>query len=151
MRCTTLLAATLLVSAIATDSGAQVTPDRTPLPSVTLPPELDRVLRDYERQWQARDAAALAALFLPDGFVLQSGRPPVRGRAAIAEAYRGSGGPLVLRALAYAVADTVGYIIGGYAAASGQEDGGKFILALRRERDGPWRIAADMDNSNRPR
>ena len=28
-----------------------------PLPSVTLAPELDRVLRDYERAWRASDAA----------------------------------------------------------------------------------------------
>jgi hypothetical protein len=41
-----------------------------PPPSITLPPELDRVLRDYERGWQARDAQALAGLFVPDGFVL---------------------------------------------------------------------------------
>lgn len=151
MRCFALLVASLLLATDASEIRSQAAPGRTPLPSVALPPELDRVLRDYERQWQARDAAGLAALFLPDGFVLQSGRPPVRGHAAITEAYRGAGGPLALRALAYAVADTVGYIIGGYATAPGQEDGGKFILALRRERGGPWRIAADMDNSNRPR
>ena len=28
-------------------------PGPAPLPSVTLPPELDRVLRDYEREWFA--------------------------------------------------------------------------------------------------
>jgi hypothetical protein len=40
------------------------------LPSIELPAALDRVLRDYERAWQARDAAALSALFAEDGFVL---------------------------------------------------------------------------------
>jgi hypothetical protein len=30
------------------------------LPSITLPPELDRVLRGYERTWRAHDAAAEA-------------------------------------------------------------------------------------------
>jgi len=124
-------------------------PSPPPLPSVALPGELDRVLRDYEREWQARSAAGLAALFVADGFVLQGGRPPVRGRAGITEAYqRSGGGPLALRALAYAAADTVGYIIGAYASASGAPDIGKFILALRRERGGPWRIAADIDNGN---
>src|SRR5712692_196215 len=73
----------------------------TSLPSVTLPPELDRVLRDYERAWQAHDPAALAELFDEDGFVLASTRPPVRGRAAIREAYAKAGGPLALRALAF--------------------------------------------------
>ena len=78
------------------------------MPSVALPTMLDRVLREYERAWRASDTAALAALFTPDGFVLMNGRPPVRGRAAIARAYAGQGGPLTLRALAWATADTVG-------------------------------------------
>jgi ketosteroid isomerase-like protein len=126
----------------------QPAPD-APLPSVTLPPELDRVLRDYERAWQARDAAALAALFTEDGFVLSNGRPPVRGRAAIREAYATGGGPLALRALAFATEGKVGYIIGAFAGGPGQPDSGKFVLALRRGDDGRWQIAADMDNSNR--
>jgi ketosteroid isomerase-like protein len=115
-------------------------------PSVSLPAELDRVLRDYERHWQNRNADSLATLFASDGFVLQMGQEPVRGRAAIAAAYRGAGGPLSLRALAFATADTVGYIIGAFAVQQAGPDVGKFILALKRERGGPWRIAADMDN-----
>ena len=39
-------------------------------PSITLAPELDWVLRDFERAWRANDSAALAALFAEDGFVL---------------------------------------------------------------------------------
>ncbi len=117
--------------------------------SVTLPPELDRVLRDYEREWSARSPGGLARLFTNDGFVLQPGRQPARGHAAIIGAYQGSGGgPLALRALAYATADTVGYIVGAYATATGDPDIGKFILLLRRGRDGTWMIAADMDNGN---
>ena len=119
------------------------------LPSVVLPPELDRVLRDYERAWRAGDAAALAALFAEDGFVLQSNRPPVRGRAAIQAAYAGQGsGPLRLRALAFASEDTIAYIVGGYGYGDQPGDTGKFTLTLRREPGGPWRIYSDMDNQN---
>ena len=46
------------------------------LPSVSLPPELDRVLRDYERAWRGNDIPALVALFTDDGFVLQPGKAP---------------------------------------------------------------------------
>jgi ketosteroid isomerase-like protein len=120
------------------------------LPAVALPPELDRVLRDYEQGWRLGDAAALAALFAEDGFVLQGGRPPVRGRAAIRAAYTGqAGGPLRLRALAYAAADTVGYIVGGFRYGDATVDGGKFTLTLRRAPGGRWLIFSDMDNPNR--
>lgn len=119
------------------------------VPDVALPPELDRVLRDYERAWRAGDAAALAALFTEDGFILQSNRPPTRGRAAIRAAYEGQGGaPLRLRALAFSADDTIGYIIGAYGYGAGPGDTGKFTLTLRREPGGPWLIFSDMDNGN---
>lgn len=146
------LAACLVLMLAAPHAVAAPPPEPVPvppLPSVTLPPELDRVLRDYEKAWQARDAAGLAALFAEDGFVLASSRPPVRGREAIRAAYAGAGGPLALRALAYATEGKVGYIIGAFGRAKGGADSGKFVLVLRRGDDGRWLIAADMDNSNR--
>jgi len=120
------------------------------LPSITLPPELGRVLRDYEAGWRRGDAAALAALFAEDGFVMQNGQLPVRGRAAIRRAYEGkSGAPLALRALAVATADTIGYIIGAYGYGDNPGDIGKFTLTLKRKRGEPWLIFSDMDNGNR--
>ena len=122
-----------------------------PVPSVRLPAALDRVLRDYERAWKAGDAAALAELFAEDGFVLQNGRAPVRGRAAIRAAYAGqAGGDLRLRAYAYATADTLGYMVGGYAYGDAPGDVGKWTLTLRRARGGRWLIFSDMDNASRP-
>lgn len=122
------------------------------LPSISLPADLDRVLRDYERAWRSGDASKVAALFSVDGFVLQNGRAPVRGRVAIARAYAGqAGGALRLRALAYAVADTVGYIIGAYGYGDAAGDMGKFTVTLRRPRNGAWEIFSDMDNGNQPR
>jgi ketosteroid isomerase-like protein len=118
------------------------------LPSVQLPPELARVLTDYERAWQQKDAAALAALFAENGFVLSSGVPPLRGRAAIQKHYSGQGGPLSLRALAYAAEGSTGYIIGGFSREQGQPDIGKFTLTLHRASDGRWLIMSDMDNGN---
>jgi ketosteroid isomerase-like protein len=118
--------------------------------SVRLPPELARVLTDYETAWRAGDGAALARLFDPDGFVLANGGPPVRGREAIRRYYKGPGGPLVLRAFAFATEGKVGYIVGGFARQAGQPDVGKFTLTLHRDADGRWLIASDMDNANGP-
>ncbi|HEX7151018.1 MAG TPA: nuclear transport factor 2 family protein [Thermoanaerobaculia bacterium] len=125
-----------------------LTAQEAALPSIELPPELARVLRDYEKGWAARDAKALAQLFADDGFVLSNGKPPVRGRTAIEQAYAESGGPLSLRAMAYSTDGNTGYIIGGYASAKGEADMGKFILALKKDANGRWLIAADIDNSN---
>lgn len=121
-----------------------------PQPSVALPPELARVLTDYEAAWQLRDAAGLAALFADDGFVLAGGRPPARGRAAIERHYAGQGGLLALRAIAFATEGDLGYILGGYARKRGEADVGKFTLTLRRAGDGRWLIVSDMDNGNGP-
>lgn len=132
--------------------GAQQPSPRPPevvprLPSVTLPPELDRVLRDYERLWKAGDGAGLAGLFTEDGFIARPGGW-IRGRDAIRPAYQAmAGGDLRLRALAYSAADTVGYIVGayGYGDKAAEADQGKFVLTLRRTPGAPWLIASDLD------
>jgi ketosteroid isomerase-like protein len=127
---------------------ASPAPAATPLPSVTLPAPLARVLTDYEEAWGRKDAAALAALFAEDGFVLSSGAPPIRGRAAIERHYAGQGGPLALRALAYSTHGSIGFIIGGFARAKGEPDIGKFTLTLVKGARGRWLIQSDMDNGN---
>lgn len=149
-RCQLGLIASMLALVPAT-APTQTPPAPPALPSVSLPQELERVLRDYERAWRAGDARGLAALFTDDGFVLSNGKIPVRGRDAIRAAYQNASGDLRLRALAYAVHDTLGYIIGAYAYGGDDtaRDVGKFMLALRRGRGGLWLIAADIDNTNR--
>jgi ketosteroid isomerase-like protein len=145
--------ALLLCVAFVTVVGGEAFPQESapapaPLPSVEPPAPLARVLTDYESAWQKKDAAALAALFTEDGFVLSSGVPPVRGRAQIEKHYTGQGGALSLRALAYATEGSTGYIIGGFARKKGEPDIGKFTLTLRRGADGKWLIMSDMDNGN---
>ncbi|HSJ64227.1 MAG TPA: DUF4440 domain-containing protein [Gemmatimonadaceae bacterium] len=144
-----LLLAVLALAGVPHVSAQDAAP--APQPSVQLPPELDRVLRDYEMRFRI-GGDTLAALFADDGFVLAGGQPPVRGRAAIARHYDRAGGPLALRAIAYATSGDVGYIIGGYRYEADAPDMGKFTLTLRRAPDGRWLIYSDMDNSNvRPR
>jgi ketosteroid isomerase-like protein len=134
-------------SPVPVHAGPQ-SPVPAPMPSVSLPDPLARVLADYEAAWSSKDASALASLFAEDGFVLPNGASPVRGRARIQQHYLGQGGPLSLRALAFATEGPVGYIIGAYARDKGGPDVGKFTLTLRREADGRWLIVSDMDNGN---
>lgn len=144
---TLILLLAVLVTASPLAGVAQSPPETARLPTVELPPPLDRVLRDYERAWRRSDAAGLAALFTEDGFVLQSNRAPIRGRPAIEALYRRqAGGDLRLRALAFATSEGVGYIIGAYGYGEAPADQGKFTLTLRRGPDQRWLIASDMDN-----
>jgi hypothetical protein len=117
------------------------------LDPVTLPPALDRVLRDYETAWKSGDGTRLASLFTEDGFVLNNGSLPVKGRSKIAQMLTQPGGDLQLRAFAYGTSDSVGYIIGGYRYPQTVGPGGKYILTLRRGAEGRWLIAADMENA----
>ncbi|HEX7704994.1 MAG TPA: nuclear transport factor 2 family protein [Thermoanaerobaculia bacterium] len=136
-----VLLSILAVSAVAEEPAL-------PLESITLPPELARVLTDYERAWEKKDAAQLASLFAEEGYVLATGKPPVQGRTAIEQHYTGQGGPLSLRAFSFAADGKVAYILGGYTTTKGEPDIGKFTLTLRRSDEGRWLIVSDMDNAN---
>ena len=141
-----VLVALVLVGAVPRPAAAQVDQSTT-LPSVDLPQDVDRVLRDYEVAWAAGDNEALASLFTSDGFVLSGGDPHVRGRDAIRERYRNAGGSLILRPVAFEASGDVGFIIGAYGY-DDQGDRGKFVLALRRV-ESRWYIVADMDGAIR--
>jgi hypothetical protein len=130
-------------------AGGQST-DPLGIDPVTLPPALDRVLRDYEAAWEAGDGTKLASLFTEDGFALNNGSLPLQGRSKIAQTLNRPGGDLQLRTFAYGISDSVGYIIGGYRYPESTGPGGKYVLALRRGADGRWLIAADMENSAGP-
>lgn len=119
------------------------------LPTVELPPELDRILREYEQHWRAGEAEALVALFTEDGFVARRGGW-IRGRQGLRQSLEGTSSHLRLRAVAYEIDDRVGYIIGAYRYGQESEDRGMFILTLRRGQAGRWLITADLDGSIRP-
>jgi len=145
MRVLSLLVAAAFVSI---PLSAQTATTAADSPSITLPPEIDRVLRDYEKGWTGKDPQGLSQLFTQDGFALMSGTTGARGRPAIAKIYASAGGEVRLRALAYSAEGNTGYIIGAYGYGAGSPDTGKFVLALQKV-GGKWLIAADIDNGNR--
>jgi len=121
-----------------------------PLAGVELPPEVARVLRDYERFNRPGSDSAFAALFTEDA--LTSGQSGwVRGRQAIRSACC-SRAPLRLRAQGFAAADTVAYIAGIVAIDSqpSPRDVTKLMLTLRKGGDGRWLIAARLAEEIRP-
>jgi len=140
----------ILLLLLSTSIGAQAYESGvTALPSKVLPSELDRVLRDYERAWTAKDTVALSALFATDGIALPNGRPPALGAIQIQSALStGPGSPLALRALSYSIANNLAYVVGGWTTSPGKPDLGKFVLVLRRDANDRWLIVADIDNLN---
>jgi ketosteroid isomerase-like protein len=139
---------TKLFAAVAAFTFAASAFAQTP-PTVSLPPEMDRVLKDYESAWIAKDTAALAKLFTSGGMALPSSQMPAEGEERIRKAYAPHvGSPLNLRAFAYGASGDLGYVIGGWGGAVDRPEYGKFVLVLRKI-DGRWMIVADMDNSNR--
>jgi ketosteroid isomerase-like protein len=150
LRFTFVLSCLALGSApLAAQSHPSQRPPAEPLPTIDLPAALERVLRDYEQHWQAGNADALVALFTDDGFVSRRGW--IRGREALRDALQSTSGDLRLRAVAYALDDQVAYIIGayGYGDEPSVQDRGIFILTMRKEPDGRWLIAADLDGTIR--
>jgi ketosteroid isomerase-like protein len=143
---TIVLAAALLLG-VSLLARSQAPPPHH-LASVELPPTLARVLSDSEAAWNAPGGEALARLFIEDGIVLPTDRPPVRGAAAIEQYYSDVRGARSLRAIAYAMDEDVAYIIGGYAESPDGPDVGKFTLTLLRGTDGRWRIASVMGSPN---
>lgn len=136
----------LSLAAAASLQGQEPTVGADPQPSIELPDDMARVLRDYERHWVAGNADELAALFVERGLIVRQGTW-IRGREAIRQAYQIAGGPLRLRAIEYGSDGDVGYIVGayGYGEDLPVQDRGLFVLTLERDSSGRWLIVSDMD------
>ena len=118
-----------------------------PLPEVTLPPPLAELLK--VRTAGRADPAALADIYTADAVVLDPGGAIfLKGRDAAAQA---AAGRTVLRAVpvAFGIEGGSGWIAGSFAEGEGAATRhvADFLLALRREADGHWRIAAESTPS----
>ena len=76
------------------------------------------------------DADALAALYADDAMLLPPDHEPIKGRQAIGDG-------------------DIGYLVGRYHLPPTDEepaDSGKYVMCLRRQRDGSWKLTADIWN-----
>lgn len=115
------------------------------LPVVTLPSDLDQLLRDFERNWQLPDSKMALANQFTDSGLFQYADDWLRGRPAIRMMLLGNGGPLRLRAQAFAIEEpSGGHVAGAYGwyRDTVWVDQGRFLFVLHRDRGAPWRIAA---------
>lgn len=122
-----------------------------PPPTINLPPELDRLLRDYERFQRAGDKEGIASLFTEDG-MFPSANGWLRGREKIGTADGIGIANLRLRPTAYSVDGATGYIAGFFGNANypSAPDIARLLFAVRREPDGKWRIAVRLGSDFTP-
>jgi uncharacterized protein (TIGR02246 family) len=96
------------------------------------------------------DADALASLYADDAVLLPPDHEPVRGRAAIGEFWRqGTDQGLEVTTLTVEVDGDLGYLVGRYHLPATDEepaDSGKYVMCLKRQRDGVWKLTADIWN-----
>ena len=111
-----------------------------------------QVIDSYLDAYRRNDASAIAGLYANDAVLLPPGHPLVRGRDDI-RAYwsRGMESGFAMDTVRIEVAPGSGYVVGRYyVPPEGDDDAetGKFVIALRRDADGVWRITADIWNAD---
>ena len=110
--------------------------------------EVETVLREYERAYNAHDAKALADVYTEDGVFLPPDTP-VKGRATLAEYWKTHmGDGLVLKLSEFELGEKVGWAAGTWSLNGA--GGGNFVITLRREKS-RWLIAVDTYNSASPK
>jgi len=134
-------------------SGAMAEPDKA---------GIQKTRTEYVSAWKAADAERLADLYTTDALVLYPNQPGVEGRDAIHAYFKAFFAEFVQEDFELTSAEVE--IVGPWAFDRGAyrwkaspraggdpiADYGKYLVILRREPDGGWKIARDMDNSDRP-
>ncbi|MDX1711493.1 MAG: SgcJ/EcaC family oxidoreductase [Rhodovibrionaceae bacterium] len=113
------------------------------------------VLEDFEKAFNAGDAAAVAALYTEDAAVLPPGGGFVRGRAAIEEMWQGALDSgfvaLDLQPMEIVIVGDTAYETSTFVGTIETEEGksaahGKYIVVWQKTGDGAWRLHRDIWN-----
>ena len=98
------------------------------------------------------DADALMELYAEDAVLLPPDHEPIEGRKAIGEYWRqGTDQGLEISTLRVDTDGRLGYLVGRYrlpATENEPADSGKYVMCLKRQNDGSWKLTADIWNSS---
>jgi uncharacterized protein (TIGR02246 family) len=123
---------------------------------------INKTRNEYVAAWKAGDADQLANLYTADALVLYPNQPAVVGRSAILAYFKASFAELApedfeLTSAEIEIAGPWAFDRGTYrwkavtrASGDPMADDGKYLVLLQRQSDGSWKVARDMDNSDRP-
>ena len=113
---------------------------------------IEKVMERYAAAYRGNDPDALAALYSDGAVLLPPGHETVRGRDSVRAFWsRGMEAGFEMATVSIEVSGGAGYVVGRYYVPPDDQDDaetGKYIIALRREPDGIWRITADIWNAD---
>ena len=113
---------------------------------------VESAIRRYVEASNQGDVATLASLYAEDAMLLPPDHEPIQGREAIRAFWRqGTDEGLEVTNLAVEVSGNLGYLVGQYHLPATDEepaDSGKYVMCLKRQRDGSWKVTADIWNQS---
>jgi uncharacterized protein (TIGR02246 family) len=113
---------------------------------------IEAAVHRYVDASNSGDAEALMNLYAEDAVLLPPDHEPIQGREAIGAFWRqGTDQGLEVTTLRVDTDGKIGYLIGRYRLPATDEDpadSGKYVMCLRRQRDGSWKLTADIWNSS---
>lgn len=113
---------------------------------------VESAIRRYVDASNRGDVATLASLYAEDAMLLPPDHEPIQGREAIQAFWRqGTDTGLAVTNLAVEVDGNLGYLVGQYHLPATDEepaDSGKYVMCLKRQRDGSWKVTADIWNQS---
>ncbi|HEU5039467.1 MAG TPA: SgcJ/EcaC family oxidoreductase [Gemmatimonadales bacterium] len=126
--------------------------DRVPPADPSARRAIEAAVSRYVAASNRGDAEALTELYTEDAVLLPPDHAAIHGREAIGEFWRqGTDSGLAVRTLRVEVDGSIGYLVGQYNLPPTDEepaDSGKYVMCLRRQRDGSWKLSADIWNSS---
>jgi len=162
MKSPTMCFCALALVSILVTAGCQTAPP--PEAKKNTPAELAKIdtLRDrFTTAYNSNDAVAVAAVYTDDAILMPSDQAEVEGKVAIQTwyqtMYKGMSVKITLAPLETQVAGDWGYdrgtamlTIAPKAKGKPMEESSKYLVILKRQADGSWKVFRDMDNSNNP-
>ena len=113
---------------------------------------VESAIRRYVEASNQGDVTTLASLYADDAMLLPPDHEPIQGREAIRAFWRqGTDAGLEVTNLAVEVNGNLGYLVGQYHLPATDEepaDSGKYVMCLKRQRDGSWKVTADIWNQS---
>jgi uncharacterized protein (TIGR02246 family) len=113
---------------------------------------IDNVLDRYAKAYQHNDPDAIAKLYAEEAVLMPPGHELVEGRDSVRAFWgRGMEPGFRMTTMRVEVSGSTAYVVGRYYVPPDDDDDaetGKYLIALRKEPDGNWRITADIWNDD---